>query len=140
MPMICRGISASNSLMMPLPIRMRSVRGSPFGQYCLAMAWLMITTGAPEALSRSVNDRPRKIGNLEHFEESGRERLPSAAAVERTLVKRTADHAEWQTITTFERNAAGGARANYTRNRTQPLQTIASQLLHRRGASHTSCY
>ena len=65
MPMICRGCSAANSRMTPLPITSRSLSGSaPFFQNSLAIASLMMTTGGPALLSRSLNVRPRLIGIL----------------------------------------------------------------------------
>jgi hypothetical protein len=63
-PMICRSGSSLNSRMTVRPITRRSSSGSPLGQYCRAIASLMITTAGPVLLSRSLNDRPRLIGIL----------------------------------------------------------------------------
>lgn len=63
-PMICRSPSAANSRIAPLPMTRRSASGSASGQYCRAIASLMIATGVAALVSRSVNVRPRLTGIL----------------------------------------------------------------------------
>ena len=52
----------------PGPICMRSLSGSPLGQYCLAMASLMMTTPGAAPSSCSVKLRPRNERNFESSE------------------------------------------------------------------------
>ena len=63
-PTIWRSVSAANSRITPWPISSLSASGSAFGQYCLAMASLMMTTGVEAPVSRSLNVRPRFTGIL----------------------------------------------------------------------------
>ena len=86
----------------------RSLSGSPSFQNCFAIASLMMTTGGARLSSRSVNARPRLIGNLEHLEVARRDRQPAAAAVERPLCSSGRPD---------DREAAGRSRLRAARSR-----------------------
>ena len=103
----------ANSRITPLPMTSRSVSGSPFGQYCFAIASLMIDDRRRGARVALV-ERPAALDrNLEHLEVAGRDRHPAAAAVKRPLAvggERPPDDAEGQAVAALQRHAAGGAR------------------------------
>ena len=76
MPTIWRAGSAKAGPA-PGPISSRSFSGSPLGQYCLAMASLMMTTPGAEPSSCSVKLRPRKKRNFEGIEVAPGDRVIS---------------------------------------------------------------